>query len=102
MKYPPFTAVILVSAAAWLILMVALPPLEQNFPLVDDWAFSRSAFLFASGKGIHYLNWSSIPEIGQWLWTCPFIWILGPSHFALRISTIVLSWFGLWGFYDLL
>lgn len=98
----PFPLVLSASALAWGILLLSVPPAQQNFPLSDDWAFGRGAFLFAGGHGIHYSNWASMPQLGQWLWACPFIWLLGASFFSLRLSTIVLSWLGLWAFYDLL
>jgi len=41
-----------------------------------------------------------MPQLGQWLWSMPFLFVMGPSHFALRISTMVLSWLGLAAFYD--
>jgi hypothetical protein len=90
------------SAAAWVILFALLPPTQQDFPLGDDWAFSQGAWSFAATGEIHYRNWASIPQLGQWLWAWPFLRLFGESHVALRISTIVLSWFGLWAFGDLL
>jgi 4-amino-4-deoxy-L-arabinose transferase-like glycosyltransferase len=93
---------LLVSALTWGLLFACFPPEHQDFPLNDDWAFGRGAILFAGGEGIHYGKWASMPQLGQWLWACPFVWLLGPSFFTLRLSTIVLSWFGLWAFYDLL
>lgn len=99
---PPFALTLLASALSWGVLFACFPPEQQDFPLNDDWAFGRGAMLFARGEGIHYGNWASMPQLGQWLWACPFVWLLGPSFFALRLSTIVLSWLGLWAFYDLL
>jgi hypothetical protein len=87
---------------AWAILFVAVPPGKQDFPLIDDWAFARGAFLFAGGQGTHYADFASMPQLGQWLWACPFIWVWGDSCVALRISTILLSWLGLLAFFDLL
>jgi hypothetical protein len=101
-KLSPVVLALLVSALAWGVLFVCFPPNQQDFPLNDDWAFARGALMFARGEGIHYSNWASMPQLGQWLWACPFLWLLGPSFFALRLSTIVLSWLGLWAFYDLL
>jgi hypothetical protein len=88
--------------APWIVIFIVLPPSEQRFALNDDWAFSKGAFKFAAGGGIDYQGWSSMPLLGQWLWALPWIKLLGPSHVTLRLSTIVLSWFGLWAFYDLL
>lgn len=101
-RVPPLALAIVASAAAWAVLFTAFGPGQQNFPLNDDWAFGQGAFRFAAGQGIHYLHWGSMPQLGQWLWACPFLWLFGPSFFALRVSTIVLSWLGLWAFYDLL
>jgi hypothetical protein len=101
-RLSPFLLVLLASASAWSLLLLAVPPSRQNYPLIDDWAFGRGALLFARGEGIHYSSWASMPQLGQWLWACPFVWLLGPSFFALRVSTIVLSWLGLWAFYNLL
>jgi hypothetical protein len=94
--------VILSSALAWGVILVAVPPWEQNFPLIDDWAYARGAFAFAAGQGIDYCRWAAMPELGQWLWAWPFIQLFGPTHFVLRIATIILSWLGLAAFYDLL
>jgi len=91
-----------VSALAWIVLLISLPPERQDFPLNDDWAFARGAMQFARGEGIHYGGWASMPQLGQWVWAYPFLWLLGESFFALRLSTVVLSWFGLWAFRDLL
>jgi hypothetical protein len=99
---PPWSWAILASAAAWAILMVAIPPAAQNFPLGDDWAFARGAFWFAHGEGIHYSKWASMPQLGQWLFSLPFILVMGPTHVALRASTIVLSWLGIASLYHLL
>jgi hypothetical protein len=90
------------SALSWCLLFWVVPPSLQDFPLNDDWAFGRGAELFAQGKGIHYLNWASMPLLGQWLWSAPFLHLIGYNFFALRLSTIALSWLGLWAFYDLL
>ena len=40
--------------------------------------------------------------LGQWLFSWPFILVVGPSHVALRLSTIVLSWLGIASLFQLL
>ena len=99
---PPWSWAILASAAAWGILMVFIPPARQDFPLGDDWAFAHGAFWFAHGEGIHYSKWAGMPQLGQWLFSWPFILVVGPSHVALRLSTIVLSWLGIASLFQLL
>src|SRR5262249_7631982 len=65
-------------------------------------AYSRGAIRFAQGDGIHYGKWAAMPLLGQWLWSAPFVWVKGGNHVVLRCSVILLSWFGLWGLFDLL
>jgi hypothetical protein len=93
---------VVASAAGWGFIFWLFPPGELEFPLHDDWAFAKSAFAFAEGQGIHYYGWSSMPQLGQWIWAWPFIKILGPTFVTLRISTIVLSLFGLLALFDIL
>ncbi len=102
LRIPPWSWAVIVSALAWLVIIIVIPPGRQDFPLGDDWAFAHGAIWFAHGEGIHYSKWASMPQLGQWLWSWPFLMVIGPSHFALRISVIVLSWLGLASFYDLL
>lgn len=99
-RWVPLGLCVGVSGVLWGLLLVV--PGGLNFPVIDDWAFARGAFLFAGGKGVHYFEWASMPQLGQWLWATPFVWVLGERFAALRASTLVLSWLGLWGFYDLL
>src|SRR5262249_52092717 len=81
---------------AWLALIFVFPPSRQDFPLGDDFAFSQSAIRLARGEGIHYGEHASMPLLGQWLWAMPFLWLgSGWPHSALRLSTAVLSGFGL-------
>jgi 4-amino-4-deoxy-L-arabinose transferase-like glycosyltransferase len=101
-RFPPLAFALLASLLAWTVLFASVPFARQDFPLNDDWAFAHGAFLFAKGEGIHYGGWASMPQLGQWLWACPFVWLLGESHAALRLATVVLSWLGLWAFFDLL
>lgn len=91
-----------VSAACWAVLFASVPLGRQEFALADDFSFARSFYLFANGKGIHYGGWSSMPLFGQWLWAAPFTWAFGEQLVVLRLSTIVLGWFGLAAFYSLL
>ena len=100
--FPPWTWAILASAAAWLVIFAAIPPAQQNFPLGDDWAFAHGAIWFAHGQGIHYSKWASMPQLGQWLWSWPFLLVTSLFHVALRVSVIVLSWLGVAAFYGLM
>lgn len=94
--------VVLASAAAWAVIFAAVPYSEQDFPLADDWAYARGAIAFAHGQGLHYFSWSPMPQLAQWLWAAPFLWLSGNSLAALRLAMILVSWPGLWAFYELL
>jgi len=98
----PLALALLVSVVCWGILFAVLPPESQNFPLGDDWAFCLGALEFAKGHGVHYFQWASMPQLGQWQWAAPFLRLLSQQLVALRLSTILLSWIGLGAFYDLL
>jgi hypothetical protein len=86
----------------WGVILVALPPARQEFPLNDDWAYSKGAFAFARGEGIHYFRQPSMPLLGQWLLAYPVIRAAGESHTALRLLTVALSVLGALALYDLL
>src|ERR1700741_2418256 len=98
----PIVACLSTSAVLWGVVFTTIRPVEQNFPLDDDWAYSKGAFAFARGDGIHYYGHPAMPLLGQWLWAYPYIKAFGESHAALRFSTILLSWLGILAFYDLL
>jgi hypothetical protein len=97
----PLVAAIGMSVAGWGIILAAVPPSGQDFPLGDDWAFSHSFIDLAEGKGLNYREFASMPQLGQWLWAWPFYMATHPPLFALRLSSIALGWLGLWALYDL-
>jgi 4-amino-4-deoxy-L-arabinose transferase-like glycosyltransferase len=101
-RISPIAIAIAGSVLSWGILFALFPPPAQDFPLVDDWAFSHGAFRFSSDGQIDYGHWAAMPLLGQWLWAWPFIRILGAGHATLRLSVLVLSWIGLVAFADCL
>lgn len=90
--WAPAAAMLAVLALATVALF---PPGAQDFPLNDDWSYSRGAFAFARGEGIQYNGWASMPLLGMWLVAWPFIQIFGESHLALRFVTLTFSIVGL-------
>src|SRR5688572_1710239 len=86
----------------WAVLFVCFGWRRQNFPLDDDWCYARGLFAFLHGEGIHYFDWAAMPQLGQWLWASGFVYLLGESHVALRLSTMVLGGLGGLAFFDLL
>jgi hypothetical protein len=98
----PLVWVLVAFAAAWTVLFVAVPPGRQEFPLNDDWAYSRGVFGLARGEGIHYWGLPSMPQLGQWLWALPFVKVFGESHVVLRLAIVLVAMLGVAAFYDLL
>lgn len=98
---PPALAVA-ASAACWAVVFAAVPPSRQDFPLGDDWAFSRGLFSVVRGDGPAYFEFAALPQLGQWLWAVPFVKVFGEAHWALRLSTILLSWLAVVAFHGLL
>ncbi len=101
-RVSPLLVALAASACLWVVLFAVIPAGRQDFPLTDDWAYARSTFAFARGEGVRYFGWASMPQLGQWLWALPFVWLLGESHVALRLSVILLSWLGAAALFDLL
>ena len=56
--FPPWTWAIVVSALAWLVIFISIPPARQNFPLGDDWAFAHAPSGSRIGLGIQYSRWA--------------------------------------------
>jgi 4-amino-4-deoxy-L-arabinose transferase-like glycosyltransferase len=100
-RVPPLAVALLVPVTGWAILFLLIPPGRQDFPFSDDWVYSRGVFAFCRGEGLQYYSWSAVPALGQWLWTCPFIWLLGESYATLRLATLGLGLLGGAAFYDL-
>ncbi len=98
----PLALALAIPTVLWAVLFITLPPARQNFPLNDDWAYSRGAFALDRGEGIHYYRQGSMPLLGQWLWSWPFVRAFGESHAVLRLSTLCLAGLGLAAFYWLL
>jgi hypothetical protein len=88
--------------ALWVVLFLIFPPGRQDFPFNDDWSFARGAFMFVGGRGLAYYHWSSMPLVGQWAWSAPFVWLLGESFATLRLSTLAAACLGLAACFDLM
>lgn len=67
-----------------------------QFPLNDDWAYSRSAFALGSGHGLRVDEWSAPSLIGQTFYGGLLARLAGENFTALRLSTVVLSAAALW------
>ncbi len=85
----------------WGLLFLLFPPWAQNFPLNDSWAYTKGLFHLLEGQGLTHFG-PSVPLVGQWLYQAPFVLLFGPSHFVLRVSTLLLSFLGSVAFFFIL
>jgi len=97
-------ALVLTLVTAWAALLFgALPsPAALNFPLNDDWVYSRTFFHFLRGEPLRFYNWPSMPQIGMWWMPWLMAQLFGATHAALRYGTVLFSLAGAAAVYDLL
>ncbi len=82
----------------WLIMIVIINP-TGNFPLNDDWQYSRPVW-YLINKGYYFSPDQYSPIIAlQVLWGTLFCLPFGFSFTALRLSTLILSLVGVLAFY---
>jgi hypothetical protein len=70
-------------------ILIANP--RGEFPLNDDWSYTRSAFSFGSGRGMKVDEWSAPSLVGQALYGGLLVKIFSPHFTVLRLSTLLLS-----------
>ncbi|MBN9385218.1 MAG: glycosyltransferase family 39 protein [Chitinophagaceae bacterium] len=62
-----------------------------EFPLNDDWSYTRSLKFLYTEHHLHLAGFTSMPLIGQLAWGLLFCKIFGFSFTILRLSTLVLG-----------
>lgn len=62
-----------------------------EFPLNDDWSYTRSAFALARENRLQVDEWCAMSLVGQALYGGLLARIFGESFLALRISTLTLA-----------
>ena len=85
----------------WFALAFFLDPLG-DFPLNDDWVYGLSVKNFLEFHEFRPISWSAVTLISNTLWGAIFTIPYGFSFDALRISTIIISLFGILTFYLLI
>jgi len=86
MKAPPHLIII-----GLYVLAALLVDPRGEFPLNDDWSYSRAAFGFARTGRIQVDEWSAMSLAGQALYGGFLCKLFGNSFLVLRLSTLVLS-----------
>jgi Dolichyl-phosphate-mannose-protein mannosyltransferase len=77
---------------AWLLIVFLVNPVG-DFPLNDDWAYAKTVQSLLRGN-LQLTDWAPASQIAQIAWGALFCLPFGFSFTALRISTLVLGWFG--------
>ena len=85
----------------WIVSFLLIKPFG-NFPLADDWAYSKTVEIFVKSHQLKILDWYAMTFITQMLWGALFCTVFGFSFFVLRLSTIVIGIIGIVYFYLLL
>ncbi len=74
----------------YVLCILAVNP-KGEFPLNDDWSYTRSAFALGSGHGLHVDEWCAPSLVGQALYGGLLTRIFSSHFLVLRISTLFLS-----------
>jgi hypothetical protein len=90
-----------VITIAWVALALLANPTGE-FPLNDDWSYSRSVHTLLSQGRLELTGFTAMPLLAQVLWGAMFCLPFGFSFMALRVSVWVLGLAGLAATYVLL
>lgn len=94
------TAGPVILSCLWLIMILLVNPVGE-FPLGDDWSYSRVVHTLVEHGVFEYTDWVAMPLIVHVFWGALFCSWLGFSFTALRISTLVMGLVGILGTYGL-
>jgi hypothetical protein len=82
----------------WVLIAVLVNPIGE-FPLNDDWAYSKNVYDLAVNGILRFNDWPAMTLIAQTLWGALFCKIFGFSFTVLRISVLIAGWAGVITFY---
>jgi 4-amino-4-deoxy-L-arabinose transferase-like glycosyltransferase len=91
---------VLSLTAIWLLVELLVHPAGE-FPLIDDWSYTRSLQQWYETHHYTLIGWTSMPLVAQLAWGMLFCKVFGFSFTVLRYSTLVLGWIGGIGAYFL-
>jgi hypothetical protein len=86
----------LLLALIWTFMVIVVNPVG-NFPLNDDWAYGYSVQALVENGQLRFSDWTASNLFGQVLWGALFCLPFGFSFTALRLSTAVLGFVGVFG-----
>lgn len=91
----------LIILLIWVVAVLIINPIGE-FPLNDDWAYSLDVFHLSEEGKLILSDWPAMTLIAQIIWGAFVTSVFGFSFTALRISTIVVGFFAVLGFYRIL
>lgn len=81
---------IIILLAMWIVLAILVNPAGE-FPIGDDWSYSKAVHTLMETGEVRLTGWTSMPLIVQIYWGALFSLPFGFSFIALRLSTLVLG-----------
>ncbi len=89
-----YTGALIALSCVWLSMMLLAKPAGE-FPLNDDWSYSRAVQNLVEHGHLELTGFTSMPLIAQVFWGALFCLPFGFSFTALRVSTITLGLLGI-------
>jgi hypothetical protein len=72
-----------------------------DFPLNDDWSYTKSAIIFCASGRVEVGTWAAMSLVTHLIWGCAFGKVFGMTFAVLRFSTLVSSLTGIFFLYRL-
>lgn len=91
----------IILSLIWIIAIVIVDPVGE-FPLNDDWAYSRNVYHLSQEGKLILSNWPAMTLIAQVLWGAIVTSVFGFSFTVLRFSTLFIGLFTVLLFYKIL
>ncbi len=96
-RYKIVVEVLFLIAICTAIIFIINP--RGNFPLNDDWSYSRSVQIYLETSRFELTGWCCVPLLPQVLWGALWCSFTGFSFETLRFSTLLISVIGMIFFY---
>jgi hypothetical protein len=89
---------VLILSLLWILAAIIINP-NGEFPLNDDWAYSKNVFNLSENGVLKFGDWPAMTLIAQTLWGTLFCKLFGFSFTVLRFSVLILGWIGVIAFF---
>lgn len=89
------------ALGALFLLLCALIRPAGEFPLNDDWSYSRAVRTWLETGHLRFTGWTSVPLVAHAAWGALFCLPAGFSFGTLRVATAAAGLLGVWGMFFL-